>query len=637
MVASISSVEEINKVIESCNPFDRPFFVKQEDVWGQGFPDVPSINAHVSDAVFEAIEKVRSNQRDTIGITITAERGLGKSHIISRIRHQLQADGKALFVYMSEYSNLDQIKREFLHTLAQSLRRVGSHNVTQWQEVATALLSDVYRKDFQPKQMVDSIFPNQIAKYLAEGKQAADLVSKLRDAVLQAKPEIDDPYLVQALIWTLSKPHALFAINWLAGKSLAQAQAEALGLPGSENDDEETTSLHTARKTLNLIGAYKTIVICFDELDGTGVNQAGETRAMVVASLAKDIANDFKRGILLTSLYPTTFSHQVRAIPNAEAVIDRIAEKILELKPLNSDNVVALVSQYLKSFYGDKGLIPPNSVYPFDELRLRQIGEEKPIVREVLKWCAKNFGKVELTPVNKIERAFEKEIADLEWAIDDYLEDKETLAHALRLAFKSLVGTNKMVEKVEVTGIEEVSTRSSDKGYIDFKIVGKELIKVHKKPVKIGVSIVQQSNSKTVTTTLKKLKDYERFDLTRGCMIRSKSISPTAKLAYDTLREFLQNKGEWVLLMPEHIKPLLAILFVYNRIEDYELSEQEVLEFIRERNLAAENPLVCEILSKPTGKIPSNATNEDLVPLPPSLSNGASYENMLDPDAIPVT
>lgn len=340
---------------------------------------------------------------------------------------------------------------------------------------------------------------------------------------------------------------------------------------------------------------------------------------------------------MLTSLYPTTFSHQVRAIPNAEAVIDRIAEKILELKPLNSDNVVALVSQYLKSFYGDKGLIPPNSVYPFDELRLRQIGEEKPIVREVLKWCAKNFGKVELTPVNKIERAFEKEIADLEWAIDDYLEDKETLAHALRLAFKSLVGTNKMVEKVEVTGIEEVSTRSSDKGYIDFKIVGKELIKVHKKPVKIGVSIVQQSNSKTVTTTLKKLKDYERFDLTRGCMIRSKSISPTAKLAYDTLREFLQNKGEWVLLMPEHIKPLLAILFVYNRIEDYELSEQEVLEFIRERNLAAENPLVCEILSKPTGKIPSNATNEDLVPLPPSLSNGASYENMLDPDAIPVT
>lgn len=284
MVASISSVEEINKVIESCNPFDRPFFVKQEDVWGQGFPDVPSINAHVSDAVFEAIEKVRSNQRDTIGITITAERGLGKSHIISRIRHQLQADGKALFVYMSEYSNLDQIKREFLHTLAQSLRRVGSHNVTQWQEVATALLSDVYRKDFQPKQMVDSIFPNQIAKYLAEGKQAADLVSKLRDAVLQAKPEIDDPYLVQALIWTLSKPHALFAINWLAGKSLAQAQAEALGLPGSENDDEETTSLHTARKTLNLIGAYKTIVICFDELDGTGVNQAGETRAMVVAT-----------------------------------------------------------------------------------------------------------------------------------------------------------------------------------------------------------------------------------------------------------------------------------------------------------------------------------------------------------------
>lgn len=135
-----SSIEALKIAIKSQNPFDRPLFVRQQDVWRKGFPDVPALNAHVSDAVFEAVSKVRTGQRQAASITITAEKGLGKSHIISRIRHRLQAENGTLFVYMSEYGNLDRIKNEFLQVLASSLKRDGSQEVMQWQELATAMV-----------------------------------------------------------------------------------------------------------------------------------------------------------------------------------------------------------------------------------------------------------------------------------------------------------------------------------------------------------------------------------------------------------------------------------------------------------------------------------------------------------------
>ena len=147
MTSLPSSITDLNNAIKSHNPFDRPLVVRSHDVWEKSFPDVPSLNAHVSDAVFEAIE-IRTGQRPVAGITITAEKGLGKSHVISRIRHRLQAEGGALFVYMGEYSDLNRIKFEFLQTLASSLKKTGNKDVMQWRELAAALVNEVNKQSY---------------------------------------------------------------------------------------------------------------------------------------------------------------------------------------------------------------------------------------------------------------------------------------------------------------------------------------------------------------------------------------------------------------------------------------------------------------------------------------------------------
>ena len=185
--------DDLINAIENHNPFEGRLVVKSRDIWGTGFPDVSSLNAHVSDAVYNAIDKISSGKRQVVGITITAEKGLGKSHLISRIRRRLQSDQSALFVYMSQVGDLDGIKAEFLRNLANSLKEVGSQGVSQWRELATALINEAYNQkhSYTPEQMVSTF-----AELFQKNPNVIDTFS---DKVLEIKPDIENPDIITAI------------------------------------------------------------------------------------------------------------------------------------------------------------------------------------------------------------------------------------------------------------------------------------------------------------------------------------------------------------------------------------------------------------------------------------------------------
>ncbi|MCJ8282109.1 MAG: AAA family ATPase [Rivularia sp. ALOHA_DT_140] len=578
--------------------------VRNNDIWEKHFPDVVSINAHASDAIFEAIEKVKNKDKSVVGITITAEKGLGKSHVISRIRNQLKADGSALFVYMGQCDNLNQIKSEFLRTLAVSLKQIGSQQVSQGRELATALFNEACDKNFTPQQLL-----NQFTKAL---KKKPNVVELLRDKVLAIKPDIDNPDIVTAIFWTLSSNpgNEKFAYNWLAGKTLPQAQADAMGLAHNSDEDKESESLNTVRQILNLISDYKPVVICFDELESVECNNAGFTGQQVLAVLAKDLYDTIKRGIIVSAIYPQTWSSQIKSLPNAEAVIDRTGEKVIDLKHLNSNDVVALVSHWLEDFYKQHQVIPPSSVYPFDENKLRELGKEKLIVRKVLSWCKTNFSLIKPV-VSYVESAYSKELKNLDSDIEDYMEDNSIIANALWLGYYTLIGET--VENVNIENVIKIDSyaASKDKGYLHYRIDGKE----NNREVRIGFSVLQKSGGMGVQATLKRLKNYQTFNLTRGCLVRSKQIGKNAIKAQKYLNQLLSPKlgGEWAMLNKQDIKTLLAIYFVWKATEDYELTKEEIVNFIQEKRIAIDNTLIREILSDPSGEVPENAIDEESI------------------------
>jgi hypothetical protein len=605
MTVTTSTIDEL---IKNQNPFAGHIVVRPQQIWGKSFPDVPSINAYASNAVFDAVEKIRKGKRETVGITITAEKGLGKSHIISRIRHRLQTEDTCLFIYMSKYDNLNQIKSLFLQSVASSLRAFGSQKVMQWQEIAAALINEAKQWEYTPQQYI-SMYPSWLSQ------PSTNAIVHLTESVLKVKPEITNPYIVKAILWTLSPDHINYASYWLSGLELAQSQAEEMGLPNPKSENREGEALSIVRQVLDITSYYRVPVICFDELDIADAADNGFLAAQVIANLVKDLYNSLKQGVLLLAMYPRTWEDQIKALPEAEAVIDRLVSDQSDRQPiklsfLNSDDIVALVSQWLQDFYEEHQQTPPHPLYPFNETKLRELGKERPTVRSVLKWCAENFTLTDPDKpknIHPVEPHFKAAVLNVDTAIDLLIEDEVAIAAALRVAFASLAKDTVEVEKVKVEKVEEILANKADQGYLNFRIVG------NNGKVKIGVVVIQQSGGKFIGAALKRLIEYEKFNLTRGCLVRSKKINPGASVPQECLKILLKKRGgEWVRLQIEDIKPLLAISSVYYNWRSYELTEEQIFDFIKQKQLAINNPLIREILSDPSGQEPTNLTDDGL-------------------------
>jgi len=607
---STSPIEHLNAAIASYNPFvDRGATVRVQEVWGKEFPDVSTLNAHADDAVFQAIKQVESGQSKVTSLAITAERGQGKTHIISRIRHRLPVQDSALFIYAgaSRFSSSNLIKYQFLQTLSDSLNQVGSQGVKQWQELATALLNATTKTPVSPREIIDKRFPHALAKN-------PKLLSQLTEIVLKKNSHIyPNPDIIRAILWTLSKPHAPYAINWLSGNEISEVKANELGLPNFDKEEREAKAFETVLQILSLSSDYRTLLICFDELETLIPNEAAFPRPKVVAELVKNLFDSLNlarssRGVvILTVMMPDTWKLTIKKLPGG--ISDRISSVTtdpIELKHMDGDSIIELVTIWLNEFYRSRNLVSHTPVYPFTESQLRELSKERPTVRKVLQWCAKYFrlpgasstldngSKPPLPQFHPVEVAFNKELTGIQDSINTWIEDKAVLADALRLGFNTLIQLGQTIETVEIKRLEDIEPKPENKGFIDFKIFGRENGKIFK----IGVAVLQHANANSVLAGLRRLTAYKTFGLTRGCLVRSKEISPGATQAQEVLSKLLSPKwgGQWVRLKTEAIKPLLAIRSVYLCREDYDLSEAEIFDFIAQKKLIVENYLIREIL-----------------------------------------
>lgn len=622
--SSFSSIEDLNVALLSQNPFAKPPFLNAGDVWGQEFFDVETINAHASDAVFQALAQIRAGHYKTTSIAITAQDGTGKTHIISRIRHRLHEHGGGLFVYANKYGNINQIKQGFQRILAESLGKIGRDGVRQWQELATAMANNALKVS-KPNAKV--YYPQELLGKFKAGtpKQLKKWVKDLTKAFLQAK-SVNDPDIVKAIFWTLSDEQSLYAIKWLEGQELAKYKADELELP------TQCQSFEAVLQILDLISEYKELVICFDELDTPDAYDdiSGLHISQIVAGLIKDLFQNLNRGLILSVMMPPQWSNKIKQLPGGVFTKVSVQGNPIDLKYMDAESIVNLVSFWLDKYYERQNLIPPEPIYPFTQIQLSELGKGKPTVREVLKWCQENFyppistGEGTKNPdiYNPVELAFVKE---LEEDIGNDLEDNYLLADAILFGFQSLIGQT--VERVTVQeATDRVKIRGGKDDYINFKVIGKD----NGKDVIIGVAVLQYAGGRGLGAGLRRLNDYEAFNLTRGCLVRSQSKKITSYLEQQYLVPLIkQQGGEYVPLKEDEIKPLLAIRAVHHKREvDYGVSEEQIFNFIAEKGaekmLGTSNPLLREILSDPSYEVPSDLIEDEPVAVAESIMDDQS-------------
>ena len=609
-----SSFDELYEVINKNNPFDVPPIVTGQDIWNGSFPDLTTFNAHASDAVFETIEQVRSGKPKVTSLAFRAEIGVGKSHLIRRVRQRLQADESAFFVYANKYGDLNLIHYQFRQILADSLKQSNSQGITQWQELAAAMVNQVVASKKTALERAEK-FPLALAKN-------HDLIDKITNAILKAKPKVGDPDIVRAILWTLGdSSHAPFAIKWLAGKELSDAKAKELGLPNPTKEIKllEADALSAALQIISIASDYNPILICFDELEGLEVNEAGYFKSQVVGGLVKDLfdaieQSNITKGITILSVIPpTVWEHLIinSKASNTEGIKDRLSSKYqepLDLKYADGEIVISLVSLWLDDFYQSQNLIPPTPVFPFEEERLRALGNEKPTIRSLLKWCRDNF-RVSAPPSDQkelVQKAYEREFSQ---EGEDFLDDSDLIARALYLGLTTLKGQT--IDNVLIQDVtDQIKPIGENRGAIQFKITAIE----NEKQEVIGVGIIQHTHGLTVGSKTLRLTMYDTFQLTRGCVIRSKERKIKKQWeAHNLLIKLVdQMSGEYINLEAEQVKPLVAILAVYEKQEIYGISKDTILTFIDDSQIAFNNLLIREILSNPSSVISDDDTEDNV-------------------------
>jgi hypothetical protein len=625
---SISLLQEIHEAIAADNPFARPPVVTDQDIWGEPFPDLPTLNRHGSDAVLELLT-ANSYHPKLTSIAITGSTGTGKSHLIGRIRHYLKTHPGNLFIYVSlgQYTDANLLRYQFQQTIVNGLRQKGSQGVMQWWQLAAEIANQTLKvvnpeaRVFHPLELVKNLQGNNLAKNQA-------WINQLTEAFFRIKPNIGEPDILRGIIWTLCNAQTPYALKWLAGHPLTAEKAEQLGLPNHTDKYRDTDAWETVVQLLTLISDYYGVIICFDHVESRDKGGAGLKRERIVASLVKRLFDTIPRSqlkhplILLTVMTPQTWHNKVLNLPQGiPSYLSDMGEPI-RLRQMVDEEIVQLIALWLQNFYQTHQLTPPTPVYPFDADQLKALGREQLTVRQILAWCADNVQSVEVSPAEQIERLFARAnsldhegLSEAE--VDRALTDRPLLTDILEFSLELAIG-----QTIGGVTLEAVDRWHSQKGkYIQLRAIASE----NGQTVKIGIAIAPQNHPQSLCATLKRLVEYEKFDLTKGCILSAENPAiPTHWQAYGYLTKlYSQMGGKWVKLQPADLKPLLALWQVYQQRSDYGLTAEQVYQFARARQLIPKNPLIWAIFTNSTPAIAPNSLEEK--PLQDLLISEYSY------------
>jgi ribosomal protein L32E len=339
------------------------------------------------------------------------------------------------------------------------------------------------------------------------------------------------------------------------------------------------------------------VIIWFDQAEGWGSDyETGDSHAEAIARSIDRLYFDCNNVLLLICLHNDEWQ-QIEKMRGG--IPDRVGQIVLDAKPPTADQMIELVRMRLNWFYTNKKLNPNDypHLYPLEEPQIRSIARSGAGVRQLLDKCADIFEKTE--SINSIEKRKKQIIDNYNELINKksfpIIRGDEKIAAIIACAMK-MVPTSGMANVV-IHEIRDISLSSSHD--LHLVIIGYD--SSQQKDVHIGIRICETTSARTFNAVMKHLIDYEKYKITRGCLVRSTPV-PLSWRVGQRLKQKLVNQqgGEVVVLNKEDIKPLAALERIYEQSADYGFEKkEELVSLVQELGLVARNSLIREILSVP--------------------------------------
>lgn len=594
------------------NPFRKDMVIAAEEVWGDIISDLPTVNQHIEQKITQVISEIRQKYLSKVGIAVKGEKGTGKSHSIRRIWKRIEREGGALFSYISPCSNPKSIDAHVRFHLVESFTHHDSYKVTQWQRFAATLISSLKGTDYEDvyQEYVERCNqPNELKKYIQKTSSSSNLVDlfgALAEAIVESQSGLDY-YFTKAVLLSLlgTALSAQVALSWIKGEDAPDIKR--FGLPDYSLEQQSARNIWVVKQICKLAEvASLPVIIWFDQAESSMSDvESGDSAAVIVARCIDRLYFDCTNVILLSCFQ----SDKWREISQMRGGIpDRVGQRVLEAKPPSVDQMVELVQMRLNWFYETKNF---NSnefprLHPIQESQIREIAKTGAGVRKLLEKCAEAFETIKSE--DDIGKEKEDEVSPQENRQKEFLEIYNELLHKISIPTKEddkiaaiIACAMRMVPKsgaAEVV-INEIKNIGSSSAH-DLHLIASGYDSLQQKKVSIGIRVCEVNVARTFNAVMRRLIDYRKYKITRGCLVRSTPVPLSWKIGQQLKKQLVgEQGGEVVVLDKEHVRPLAALERIYEQSADYNFEKDELISLVQELNLVADNPLIQEILSAP--------------------------------------
>lgn len=589
------------------NPFKLKPIVSADEVWGEVVTNLADLNQQVDQTIYRAISEVRQKYSDKIGIAVKGDRGTGKSHTIHRIWKSIERDGGAVFAYIPQFTNASRIDSHVRFHLSLSFKHQDVRGVTQWQQLAASMIATLKGTEFEEKYqpyIEKCNHPEELRKYLIQNLSQAqrfEFIDEVIEAILEFQHDLDFNFL-RAVLFLIFKsaPIAQIGMAWIQG--IDHPETKQRGLPEFSQQEQDAKSIWFIEQICKLAGvSSRPVLICFDQLDKASVgNDCGDSGAQIVASCIDRIYFQCSNVLLLCCVISDTW-REIEQM--GSGIPDRVGQRSVTTNPPTADQMLELVKLRLAWFHSQNSLNSDDypNLYPFDANEIRGIANKAASVRDLMKWCAEQFDSVEIVdpgtstidPIDNKRQEFLDAYNELLSRVSVLDQNDDQLAAIIASTMAMI--PNGGAENVIITSVTHIKEAGHDLHLI---IDGYDALQ--QKIVRIGVRVSETLTGRTFNAAMERLLKYTKHNITRGCLVRSTPVPLSWKKGKQLEEKLVQQQGgEVVVLKKDEIKPLAALHQIYEEAENYGFTKQEVIEFVKELNLAAENPLLCEILSAP--------------------------------------
>jgi hypothetical protein len=562
-----------------------PFENNHATPWNKHFIDLPELNAHASDGIATAVQRVRQSARgerqdiESASLLVLGPAGVGKTHLFMRLRRKLGP--RAVFVHLRPLIGAEMTPRYVLGELVAQLDYESASEGGTFRQLDALVGAAFAYLQLDPIHLPQA----QLDHFRTLDETALhNQIEWAIEQIAQRHPEVDDTYARRLLevpfMRTMAQRRASLA--WLSGRELEQAQLDRLGVKAGLAEEHIVRAL----QTLALFATPGApIVLVFDQLENLMDPATTGERVRAYANLVAELF-DTMRGVVLVQMALDT-EWAAAILPQlSQTQKTRLDSERYILKLPTAPEKRELVRLWLEQLPDSSAPFPA----PFGEGRLRAWCETVGMTpRMLMIECrqalegGEEAAEVETTgpdtsrmpddDATALEVAWAEHLARARTALDDAGKDRRAADSA------RLVGGITTSLRL-LNGSKHVSVSPHAPLQVHLEHAGQAW----------GVALVQQMHPRAVGAALDRAREATSHAKVLAVREQALEFPPTWKQTLGRLAAFRAAGGRWLQLQREDAACLLALESFVSaaRSGDVEgqsgraLGEQVVTEWIQQ-------------------------------------------------------